>query len=98
MKKIYLLLFTLCSITAAIGQNEITEFSIYPNPVTNGVVNIKSSNNEAVSVSIYNVLGKQVLAQNITNQILNVSSLNAGVYVLKLTQNGNSIAKKLVIK
>ncbi len=72
-------------------------FTIFPNPTSNGKVNIKTSNNGAVQVSVFDVLGKQVLAKNVTNQTLNVSNLNAGMYILKLTQNGNSTTKKLVI-
>ncbi|WP_055442697.1 T9SS type A sorting domain-containing protein [Lacinutrix himadriensis] len=88
-----------CNFTAtlSVNQNKVAAFYVYPNPVTNGTVNIKTSNNEAVNVSIFDVLGKQVLAKNVTNQTLNVSNLNAGVYILKLSQNGNSTTKKLVI-
>lgn len=83
--------------TLGTNQVEQLQFSVFPNPVTNGTVNIKTSNNEAVQVSVFDVLGKQVLAKNVTNQTLNVSNLNAGMYILKLTQNGNSTTKKLVI-
>jgi hypothetical protein len=89
--------FKLFGSTLSVNQNEVAAFSIFPNPVTNGTVNIKTSNNEAVQVSVFDVLGKQVLAKNVTNQTLNVSNLNAGMYILKLTQNGNSTTKKLVI-
>ncbi|WP_452229258.1 T9SS type A sorting domain-containing protein [Lacinutrix sp. MEBiC02404] len=94
--------FTLptCNFTAtlSVNQNEAATFSVFPNPVTNGTVNIKINNNEAVNVSVFDVLGKQVLVKNVTNQTLNVSSLNAGVYILRIAQNGNSTTKKLVIK
>ena len=90
--------FSLFGETLSTIEKETTEFSVYPNPVTNGTVNITANNNEAISVSVFDVLGKQVLAQNVTNKTLNVSSLNAGMYILKLSQNGNSTTKKLVIK
>ncbi|WP_452232334.1 T9SS type A sorting domain-containing protein [Lacinutrix sp. MEBiC02595] len=86
------------SATLSVNQNEAATFSVFPNPVTNGTVNIKINNNEAVNVSVFDVLGKQVLVKNVTNQTLNVSSLNAGVYILRIAQNGNSTTKKLVIK
>tara|TARA_R110002012_G_scaffold312248_1_gene522646 strand:- start:216133 stop:218202 length:2070 start_codon:yes stop_codon:yes gene_type:complete len=74
-------------------------FNVYPNPVTNGFVNITSPSSEAISVSVYDVLGKQVLNNNtISNNSLNVSSLNSGMYILRISQNGNSVTKKLVIK
>ncbi|AUC83718.1 hypothetical protein CW733_10925 [Lacinutrix sp. Bg11-31] len=77
---------------------EVTNFKIYPNPVSNGFVNIKTSNNATTTVSVYNVLGKQVINTVLKSDRLNVSNLNAGVYILKLSQNGATTTKKLVIK
>ena len=75
-----------------------TTFSLYPNPTSTGFVNIKTSNNEAISVSVYNVLGKQVINTTLNNTPLNVSSLNAGVYIVNINLNGNTTTKKLVVK
>ncbi|OBX23117.1 T9SS type A sorting domain-containing protein [Bizionia sp. APA-3] len=75
-----------------------TTFNVYPNPSTNGFVNISSPSAEAISVNVYDVLGKNVLNNTISNNSLNVSSLNSGLYILRITQNGNSVTKKLVIK
>uniref|UniRef100_UPI0030DBDD3E T9SS type A sorting domain-containing protein n=1 Tax=Bizionia echini TaxID=649333 RepID=UPI0030DBDD3E len=75
-----------------------TTFNVYPNPSTNGFVNISSPSAEAISVNVYDVLGKNVLNHTISNNSLNVSSLNSGLYILRITQNGNSVTKKLVIK
>ncbi|OIQ20364.1 MAG: hypothetical protein BM549_10225 [Lacinutrix sp. MedPE-SW] len=76
---------------------ENTEFSVYPNPASNGFVNITTASNEAINVSVFDVLGKKVLSQTINNR-LNVSSLKSGVYILNLNQNGATTTKKLVIK
>ena len=73
-------------------------FSIYPNPTTNGLVNITSKFNEAISVTVFDILGKQVFNRTVTNNTLNVASLNSGVYILKISQNGNVSTKRLVIK
>ncbi|WP_299225494.1 T9SS type A sorting domain-containing protein [uncultured Psychroserpens sp.] len=73
-------------------------FSIYPNPTSTGFVNIISTNNENINVAVFDVLGKQVLNQAVNNNRLNVSTLNTGVYIMKITQNNTSVTKKLVIK
>jgi len=73
-------------------------FSIFPNPVTNGLVNITSKSNATITVNVFDILGKQVINQTVNNNTLNVSALNSGVYILKLEQNGNASTKKLVIK
>ncbi len=76
----------------------IAKFSIFPNPTNTGFVTITSTSNEVMNVSVFDVLGKQVIESTVTNNQLNVSKLNAGVYILKLTQNNASTTKKLVIK
>lgn len=73
-------------------------FNMYPNPVSNGFLNITSASNEAITVTIYDILGKRVLNSEVENNTLNVSSLNAGIYVLNINQNGNISTKKLIIK
>ncbi|MBR9913333.1 MAG: T9SS type A sorting domain-containing protein [Algicola sp.] len=83
-----------------LSTNEFTadSFKVYPNPSATGYVNIVGAQNDQISVAVYDVLGKQVINEGLTNERLNVASLNAGVYVLKITQNNASVTKKLVIK
>ena len=71
---------------------------MYPNPTSNGFVNIKTSNNEATQVAVYDILGKQVINTTLSAQRLNVSSLKAGVYAVRLSQGNTVTTKKLVIK
>ncbi|MCX7547002.1 DUF6130 family protein [Xanthomarina sp. F1114] len=77
---------------------ELASFNVYPNPVSNGFVNISSKTNEVIQVTVFDILGKQVLNSTVNNNKLNVSTLNTGVYILKISQNGQSTTKKLVIK
>ena len=78
-------------------DNIIEGFNMYPNPTSTGFVNIKSRSNSKLTASVYDVLGKQVINETITNK-LNVSKLNSGVYVMRITQDDATITKKLVIK
>ena len=73
-------------------------FSVYPNPTATGFVNITSTNSDAISVIVYDILGKQVINSALNNNRLNVSTLNTGVYILKISQNNATVTKKLVIK
>ena len=76
---------------------ETALFNVYPNPAKS-VINISSASNEAFGVSVYDLLGKQVLrAENVKSQ-LNISSLNPGLYVLNMTQGSNSSTQKLLVK
>ena len=72
-------------------------FSLYPNPTNTGSVSISSNNSEAISVQVFDILGKQVKNETLTNNTLNVSNLKSGIYIVKITQNNASTTKKLVI-
>jgi hypothetical protein len=77
--------------------SQIAGLKIYPNPAKN-LLNITSDSFEAKTVAIYNVLGTQVLAANVTNAPINVASLSKGVYVVKVTEEGKTATRKLVIE
>lgn len=81
-----------------VSQNAISGLKVYPNPVTNGNLFITSDSNDAKLVTIFDVLGKQVVKATVTNQPLNVANLNSGVYIVKITEEGKTATRKLVIK
>ncbi len=81
-----------------VSQNSISGLSVYPNPVLNGNLYITSDSNMTKSVAIYDVLGKMVAKANVTSQAMNVSNLNSGVYIVKVTEDGKTATRKLVIK
>lgn len=82
---------------------ERPEFSIYPNPAKN-YVNISFSQvQNNVAVEIYDINGRKVLTdefkgQSDLKQKLDISSLNSGVYFVKINSNGKSATEKLIIK
>ena len=73
-------------------------FKVYPNPTSLGFVNIASAKNDTISVAVYDILGKEVINETLNNNRLDVSTLNTGVYIMKVTQNNASVTKKLIIK
>lgn len=76
----------------------IAGLSMYPNPVTGNVLNISSTANLDMNVVIFDVVGKQVINTKVTNNVVNVSSLNAGVYIVKITEDGKTATRKLVVR
>ena len=86
------------SFQLGVSQNSISGLSVYPNPVTNGNLYITSSSNTSKAVVIYDVLGKMVAKATVTNQPINVSNLNGGVYIVKITEDGKTATRKLVIR
>lgn len=77
--------------------NAISGLKVYPNPVVDGKLYINTDANSSKEVVIYDVLGKQVLKAT-TNNAVNVSNLNGGVYIVKITEEGKTATRKLVIK
>jgi hypothetical protein len=75
-----------------------TAFELFPNPSNTGFVNIKSNQNGAVKVKIFDMLGKQMIDTTVVNERLEVSSLNAGIYIVNLTQNDRTTTKKLILQ
>ena len=84
--------------TLSVSQFEANTFKVYPNPTSTGFVNIISSSNNDMTVAVFDVLGKQVINRTVSNNSLNVSTLNSGVYIMKISQNNATVTKKLVIK
>ncbi len=82
----------------SIGQQNTVNFKVYPNPTSTGFVNIVSAHSETISVNVYDMLGKQVINKTIANNRLNVSTLNAGVYIMKISQGNTATTQKIVIK
>lgn len=82
----------------SVSQFENNTFKVYPNPTSTGFVTITSSTANDMNVSVFDILGKQVINETVANNRLNVSTLNSGVYIMKISQNGATATKKLVIK
>lgn len=69
-------------------DNVLIGFSYYPNP-TSDVLSLKSVNT-IDSVSVFNLLGQKVLDSKVgaTSSELNLSALNTGTYIMKVSVNG----------
>ena len=89
--------FTVYTGTLSVNQNSIGEVKVFPNPCSSEFVYITSNSQENKNIEIFNILGKNVLNTTITDRI-NVSSLDSGVYLLKITEGDNLLVKKLVIQ
>jgi len=76
---------------------EEKRIKVFPNPSIDEV-NIES-NKPIVSVSIINLLGQEVYNKqlNAFSSTLNISSLDSGIYLIKIHQeDGNLIEKKIM--
>lgn len=70
--------------------------TLYPNPVSSGVVNINVQGDK--NIQLFDISGRQVLNTNTSENSFNVDGLNAGVYVVKVTSENTALTSKLIIK
>ncbi len=82
---------------------ELENLILYPNPVTNGKTDITLPNNTTnnIEAHIYNLLGKKISLQRLIprKNTLNISSLNSGIYLVKITQDNKAVhIEKLVVQ
>lgn len=79
-------------------QQESHNFTLYPNPAFDDVVYVTTKNNDMKLITVYDVFGKIVLRDRITTNVLNISRLVPGVYVLQVVENNATMTRKLVVK
>ncbi|MFT5861609.1 MAG: hypothetical protein ACI828_000251 [Flavobacteriales bacterium] len=85
-----------------LGVNDLAfaeTVSLYPNP-TSDMVNISFDNNVANGeITLFSAIGQTVMTKAISSQeaTLDISGINAGIYVLRITSD-NGVATKRIIK
>ena len=72
--------------------------SIYPNPVSDGIINLVNPTNEALAVEIFDLNGRKVISKTSIFDSVDVSELSEGIYSMKLSNQDKFDVKKIVIK
>ena len=72
--------------------------SIYPNPVSDGIINLINPTNEALAVEIFDLNGRKVISKTSIFDSVDVSELSEGIYSMKLSNQDKFDVKKIVIK
>jgi photosystem II stability/assembly factor-like uncharacterized protein len=75
-------------ITASISSSE-TPVTVYPNPVNDRLFIEPNPNNQDGEINVYNSLGILMIKEKIGGAVsqINVSMLNPGIYILKISVN-----------
>lgn len=83
---------------ASLGNSSFSDidFSIYPNPVST-TLNLQTELND-FNYTIYSIEGKIVKQgkSNISETSIDVSHLNAGIYLVELESNGSKTVQKII--
>lgn len=85
------------TITGQVGINPVanSKVSVYPNP-SSGMVYI--SNVAKGTASLYNNAGQLVKTVEISNQTINLSNLNNGIYLMRIVGGNQVISKTITIQ
>lgn len=89
-----------CSDCAYVGVEEMEKenITVYPNPATSNFT-VKLNGDENAHIQLFNLVGQQVYSETAANTTtINVSNLKAGIYMLKVSQNGKIYTSKVIVK
>lgn len=89
--------------TLSIGSNTALAFTMYPNPSKQGVFDIVMNDaTEDTKLVIYNTIGQEVYATNLTKTTINHINPNMvfsnGVYYVKIKKDATTTIKKLIVR
>lgn len=86
--------------TAGVEDFNKTAFSIYPNPTTDKNVTISHNIDAKGTVSVYTLTGALVANSELSagSQNLNLSSLSAGIYIVKIEAGNQTATQKLIVQ
>jgi Secretion system C-terminal sorting domain len=77
------------------AEIENQDVLIYPNPTKNYFT--IESNQKVSSIELYNSIGQIVFVENNTN-IIQVTNLSKGIYIMKVNLENGSITKKVIVE
>lgn len=82
------------------GSNEVSqqEVILYPNPADRAVCFNLKNHNSIVQLHIFDVNGRLLMNQDITDQRINVSGFNEGLYFYELVDKKNTIKGKFIVQ
>ncbi len=86
-----------CYATASVDEESLDTLKIYPNPIKNGLFYINYS--KPIHLIIFNILGKKVYEkQHVANDVIDISNLKAGIYLVKIIGEFATTYKKIKIQ
>lgn len=82
----------------SVVENTLDQINISPNPITNGQFTITAPEYKILSIEILNILGQPVWKGTTSNgKTINISNLDKGNYLFKISSEGFFTTKKMVI-
>jgi len=76
----------------------VLDMRIYPNPSNGSYVTIQTPINGVKYVEVFDITGKRLINTSLSADTLDVSSMSSGMYLVKVTIEGQSKTSKLIIR
>ena len=93
----------ICS-TLGVNENALQDFSLYPNPNGgNFTVKFTSNNSDDVLVAIFDMRGRQIYKNQFSNtgnfnENIDLNTIQAGVYLVSITNGDTKLVKRIIVK
>ena len=84
--------------TLGVTNYSSLEMSLYPNPVDQNYVTIETPISGSKEIEVFDLLGKKVIDVNSSSNQLDISQLNSGVYMVRVTVGNQSSTTKLIVE
>ena len=92
------------TITLSSSSNQLTDFSVYPNP-SNGSFNVQFSNpiSNEIKVSVFDIRGRSLFentysSQATFNENIQLNNVQTGIYLLTVTDGNRKVVKRIAIE
>ena len=86
----------------SLQYNTVSGMSLYPNPATSNItLQTKQEISLRATINIFDSIGRKIISTNATNttfNIIDVSSLSSGIYIITIDDGDFRISKKFVKK
>jgi|SRR5690554_4743912 len=76
----------------------IQSVKIYPNPITDGILNIDNVDLNHTTIELYDMTGKKVFNSLLSTNYVNLSTLKPGVYIVKVKELDKISTQKVFIR
>lgn len=94
----------ICGVTVGLEDNEFNDFALYPNPNDgNFTIKLSSASSENIKVNVHDMRGRQVYQNSFANtgtfnQNVNLDNIQAGVYLVSITDGTKKRVRRVVIQ
>jgi len=87
-----------CEAGLSVSDNTLLDMRIYPNPSNGSYVTIQTPVTGVKYVEVFDITGKRLINAALSTDTLDVSSISTGMYLVKVTIEGQSKISKLMIR